>query len=127
MNREDALRAAIVLTTKDRNITHGDPQENLKLFDDLCNLCFSYKLSNLTKVERASIKYILSKISRLLCGGAPALDNWLDIAAYAAIGAESRDQAHNDCAKDTASTPSYFAGQIYNEELFKANQEKNRR
>jgi len=81
--REQILADAIKLTTGDRNKDYGDPRPN---FDQTAALFTQYLNFHVSAVDVA-VLMILVKVARL--SESPGkLDNWTDIAGYAACGAE---------------------------------------
>ncbi len=88
MTRQQILEAAITCVTKDRNATHGEPEDNFKVIARLWN---SYLVSNqheavLTSLDVA-VMMILMKLSRVITSP-QHIDHWIDIAGYAACGGE---------------------------------------
>ena len=88
--RGDILALAKSLTEVDRNQIHGEPKANMALFADLV---FDYIAHNrgggngyLTPTDGAII-LCLHKISRIVANPNHT-DNYVDLAAYAAIAGE---------------------------------------
>lgn len=100
-DRRGILEAAIQYVTKDRNATHGNPEDNFKIIaaywqtylesigvfkhysDDYTD---KYGTRNLEPADVAAMM-ILMKTSRLATSPLMA-DHWVDIAGYAACGGE---------------------------------------
>ena len=83
MTRESILKAANGIVTTDRPNDYGDPENN---FDMIANLWSDYLKVSL-KAQDVAAMMILLKISRI-ASGHDKLDNWIDIAGYAACGGE---------------------------------------
>lgn len=85
--REEILREAIQCVTKDRNATHGDPEDNFGTIAGLWNVFLDERTAgDLTAVDVATMM-ILMKVSRILTSPEHQ-DHWVDIAGYAACGGE---------------------------------------
>ena len=93
MNRQQILEAATQCVTKDRNATHGEPEDNFRAIADLQNayLRAKYvhnaqrgKLLDITPVDVAVLN-ILQKVARIVTSP-ECPDHWIDIAGYAACG-----------------------------------------
>lgn len=74
------------LVCKDRNVTHGDAEDNFRVIADLWNVYLKNsnggeELGN----KDVAIMMCLFKISRLM-SNIDNLENWLDLAGYAACG-----------------------------------------
>ena len=77
------------LVCSDRNVTHGDAEDNFRVIADLWNVYLRNSkgadntgdLSN----KDVAIMMCLFKISRLM-SNVNNIDNWLDLAGYAACG-----------------------------------------
>lgn len=91
MNRQEILERAIACVTKDRNATHGEPEDNFRSIADYWTsyLQAAGLLVADTKVGSGDVAamMILMKISRLATSPSHA-DHWIDIAGYSACGAE---------------------------------------
>jgi Domain of unknown function (DUF6378) len=81
--REEVLQTAESLVMGDRNRDYSSPQEN---FDQTAGLWSEYLRVPL-KAHDVAVLMILAKVSRLSTSPGK-LDNWIDIAGYAACGAE---------------------------------------
>lgn len=82
MTREECLNEAIKITTTDRNVQYGDPEDNFMTIADLWSV---YLEKPLTAVDVANLM-VLFKIARNKAN--PKDDNWVDICGYAACGCE---------------------------------------
>lgn len=88
--REAILHEAIKCVTKDRNATHGEPEDNFRTIAELWNTYLAAVtvrrggLITLAPVDVA-VMMTLMKISRLVTSPECA-DHWVDIAGYAACG-----------------------------------------
>ena len=83
MNRSDALRAAHQLVSENRNAEYGEPAVNFLRTAVLWNTTFGWDVSP----ADVALAMTLVKVSRLSHDRAQQ-DGWIDIAGYAAIGAE---------------------------------------
>lgn len=83
MKRTELLDAAARIVTRDRNSTHGAPEES---FGRIAAMWSGYLGVTLDPADVAAMM-ILLKVARI--GHNPInADNWIDIAGYAACGAE---------------------------------------
>ena len=73
------------LVCKDRNITHGDAEDNFKVIADLWNAYLKNSKGDALTNKDIAIMMCLFKISRLM-SNVDNLENWLDLAGYAACG-----------------------------------------
>lgn len=87
MNREQTLNAAIKVVTQDRQATHGKPEDS---FFRIAELWSAYLDRQLAPHEVAVMMALL-KIARIQDNPTHA-DNWVDLAGYAACGAELADK-----------------------------------
>jgi len=76
------------LVCKDRNVTHGDAEDNFRVIAELWNVYLhnspGENCHDLTNKDVA-IMMCLFKISRLM-SNVNNMENWLDLAGYAACG-----------------------------------------
>lgn len=89
MDRKQILDAAIECVMKDRNATHGDPEDNFNNIAKYWNAYFQSKdpkpiMKEITPTDVAALM-ILVKMSRLSTSPSHP-DHWIDIAGYAACG-----------------------------------------
>lgn len=83
MNRGEVLTRAAECVLRDRNATHGAPEDT---FGTIARLWSAYLGVDVTAADAAALLALL-KIARIK--GNPAHDdNWIDLAGYAACGAE---------------------------------------
>jgi Domain of unknown function (DUF6378) len=83
--REEILREAIQCVTKDRNATHGDPEDNFTTIAGFWNTYLDGRTAgDLTAADVATMM-ILMKVSRTITSPEHK-DHWIDIAGYAACG-----------------------------------------
>ena len=77
------------LVCKDRNVTHGDAEDNFRVIADLWNVYLrnSKGADNTDDLNNkdVAIMMCLFKISRLMTN-VNNMENWLDLAGYAACG-----------------------------------------
>lgn len=101
-NRSEILQRANEAVSKSRNTSYGEPQDDFACTSELWD---SY-ITRITQVRGLpgirpsdiSAMMILLKISRL-AHSPGEMDHWVDIAGYAAIGAElaAEDELGNCC------------------------------
>lgn len=83
--RELILESAKQAVLKDRSATHGDPENN---FNRIANLWNVY-LSGVEWVEAYDVALMLALLKIARAQNNPLnKDNWIDLAGYAACGAE---------------------------------------
>lgn len=92
--REQCLRTATQYVTKDRNATHGDPEDNFQNIADLWSIllkdCVDPEDIRLFIVRPHHVAMAMAavKLARLI--STPGnFDNWVDLAGYAACGWEA--------------------------------------
>lgn len=84
MPREQVLKDAGELVLGERNLDYGDPTEN---FTDIARMWSAYKGIPFEAHDVAAMM-VLTKVARLKTTPSK-MDNWVDIAGYAAVGFES--------------------------------------
>lgn len=93
MTRKEILDAAAEIVTKDRQSEYGTPEQNFELI-----ACFWSDYVHATNPESdivlggadVAAMMALMKIARI-AAGKPKLDNWIDLAGYAACGGEVQE------------------------------------
>ena len=83
MNRADILATASDYVTRDRDATHGGPEDSFRIIG---NLWSDYLGVEVSAVDVALMMALL-KIARAR-GNPGHADNWIDLAGYAACGGE---------------------------------------
>jgi hypothetical protein len=83
MNREEILKAAADIVTRDREDTYGKPEDNFAL---IAQLWYCYKGVPFA-AEDVALMMALLKIARISTGKYKA-DNYIDLAGYAACAGE---------------------------------------
>ena len=73
------------LVCKDRNVTHGDAEDNFRVIADLWNVYLTNSKGEDLNNKDVAIMMCLFKISRLMTN-VNNMENWLDLAGYAACG-----------------------------------------
>ena len=73
------------LVCKDRNVTHGDAEDNFRVIADLWNVYIKNSKGEDLNNKDVAIMMCLFKVSRLM-SNIDNLENWLDLAGYAACG-----------------------------------------
>lgn len=87
MKREQLLEEAKRIVTVDRTAQYGLPEDSFRV---IANLWSSY-LDRQINSEDVAVMMILLKAARIR-SGAGKEDNWVDIAGYAACGAEVEER-----------------------------------
>lgn len=85
MTRKEILAAAESCVCGDRDKQYGAPEDSFAAIADLWN-AYILRKTRLSPKDVANM-LILMKVARNLCGREKD-DNWVDIAGYAACGAE---------------------------------------
>lgn len=85
MTRKEILAAAESCVCGDRDKQYGAPEDSFAAIADLWN-AYILRKTKLNPKDVANM-LILMKVARNLCGREKD-DNWIDIAGYAACGAE---------------------------------------
>lgn len=85
--RERVLDEAKRCVLKNRNSVYGSPEDNFKNTADVINAQFSHKLKENFSSSDVSILMICLKMARLKTTPGH-FDSWVDLAGYAACGAE---------------------------------------
>lgn len=88
--REEILNLANQAVNGEREQTYGSPEDS---FDRIANLWSAYLKTALTGLDVAKMM-ILFKLART--GERAYLDNWVDIAGYAACAGEIEDGVYNE-------------------------------
>lgn len=83
MNRKECLDAAADAVLKDRNVTHGPPEDSL---GNIASMWSSYLGKELSPHDVAAMM-ILFKVARIKTNPQHA-DSWVDAVGYAACGIE---------------------------------------
>lgn len=83
VTRDECLQAAAACVTRDRDETYGVPEDSFTVIAGLWN---AYLGARLTTADVAAMMVLL-KIARVSKSPGHA-DSWIDIAGYAACGAE---------------------------------------
>lgn len=97
--RQKILHAAEQCVNGARQGTYGSPEDNFKTIAAYWdNYLVSAHIATTTKKlrpEDVAAMMMLLKIARMT-GGTGSIDNWIDIAGYAACGGELAETAHTD-------------------------------
>lgn len=104
MNRLDTLKAAAECVCGSREEDYGSPEDN---FAVIAALWTAYTGTDITPKDVAMMMALL-KIARAKAGSKP--DTYIDLAGYAACGAEISAREPKQTAKRTASTPDAAGG-----------------
>lgn len=83
MTRADILREAVEIVCGERESQYGSPEDNFKMIADL----WSAYMGIPVYPKDVSCMMMLLKIARIASGNAK-MDNYIDIAGYAACGGE---------------------------------------
>lgn len=81
MDRKSILEQSIEIVTKDRNTTYGEPEDS---FTTIAGLWSAYTGQPFTPQDVAVMMALL-KVARIK-NSPQTLDNWIDLAGYAACG-----------------------------------------
>jgi len=84
MTREEVLEKAKSIVNGDRDQAYGKPEDN---FAKIARLWSTYLDEHIGR-EDVAIMMMLMKIARLASSEYQSMDSWIDIAGYAACGAE---------------------------------------
>ena len=93
MTKEEILKKAKEIISNDRNVSHGDAFKNHAEIAEFWNIFLDKKLRPMADItaDDVAIMMILLKISRHTQGEKFNLDNFIDMAGYAAIAGEISD------------------------------------
>lgn len=93
MTKEEILKKAKEIISNDRNVSHGDAFKNHAEIAEFWNIFLDNKLQPMASItaQDVAIMMILLKISRSTQGKEFNLDNFVDMAGYAAIAGEIGD------------------------------------
>ena len=105
MTRTKILDMAKDYVTNDRNLDNGDPEDNFGRIAELWTFWFKEKYGIKFKITKTDVAMfsLMIKVARLLETETKE-DNWVDIAGYAACGAET---AWLEWAEATGINPDY--------------------
>ena len=93
MTKEEILAEASRIISKDRNLSHGDAFNNHAEIAEFWNIFLDKKLQAMANItaDDVALMMILMKISRHNQGKKVNIDNFVDMAGYAAIAGEIND------------------------------------
>ena len=93
VSKEKILEMASKLISNDRNVSHGDAFKNHAEIAEYWNIYLDDKLQPMANItaDDVAVMMILLKISRKNQGEKFNLDNFVDMAGYAAIAGEIGD------------------------------------
>ena len=83
--REEFLEQVQKIVCQDRNVTHGDAEDNFRVIAQLWNVYIHNSKGEELNNKDVAIMMCLFKISRLMTN-VNNMENWLDLAGYAACG-----------------------------------------
>ena len=83
--RADFLAQVQQIVCQDRNVTHGDAEDNFRVIAALWNVYIHNSKGEELNNKDVAIMMCLFKISRLMTN-VNNMENWLDLAGYAACG-----------------------------------------
>lgn len=84
MTRRKLLEKAISIVCEDRNQQYGQPENN---FQHIADLWTAYLDELVTPMDVAAMLALL-KVARIKATKGRSADSWIDLAGYAACGAE---------------------------------------
>lgn len=87
--RAKVLREAERLVTGDRNKTYGSPTQNFQDTAKIWTVQLGHKLQPGAEIDAGEVAALIIGLKLARIKASPKLDNWVDIAGYAACGAES--------------------------------------
>lgn len=87
MTREEVLNEAKVCVLGNREDDYGTPEQNFKIIAEFWNSYLNLDENYISGKDVAAMLALL-KIARIRSGGHGKDDNWVDLAGYAACGAE---------------------------------------
>ena len=93
MTKEEILAEASRIISKDRNLSHGDAFQNHAEIAEFWNIFLDKKLQPMASItaEDVALMMVLMKVSRHTQGTKSNIDNFVDMAGYAAIAGEIND------------------------------------
>jgi len=93
MKKEDILEEASKIISRDRNLSHGDAFNNHAEIAEYWNIFLDKKLQAMASItaDDVALMMVLLKISRNNQGKKINMDNFVDMAGYAAIAGEIID------------------------------------
>ena len=83
--RAEFLETVRNFVCKDRNVTHGDAEDNFRVIAELWNVYMRNSKGEELNNKDVAIMMCLFKVSRLM-SNVDNLENWHDLAGYAACG-----------------------------------------
>ena len=83
--RAQFLKEVEKLVCTDRNVTHGDAEDNFRVIAQLWNVYIHNSKGEELNNKDVAIMMCLFKVSRLM-SNVDNIENWLDLAGYAACG-----------------------------------------
>ena len=86
MTRAEVLERAALIVNGDRDKQYGNPEDNFSRIAELW--CAYLGAPDLVGAEDVAIMMMLMKVARLGASEYQSEDSWIDIAGYAACGAE---------------------------------------
>jgi len=86
--RSCILRDAAAAVTGDREGCYGSPESNFERIAKLWNVYLGFEGENGITPADVATMMILLKVSRIASKQQAKVDNWIDIAGYAACGGE---------------------------------------
>lgn len=126
MNRGFILDTAKELTMGDRNKQHGDSQTNLGLAGSMKVMYWDFVRRHANRVidaaEHEAIDMVITKLSRVATGTLNP-DNYIDMAAYAAIAGQAATEyamgPQSEVAKKMVAEGDYRASRPLGEDILR--------
>ena len=88
-------------TLKERQKTHGDFSENAKIAQALKDAVrMSSKFNGMNEGHKEAVDAILCKVARVVVGNPFEPDHWRDIAGYATLGGDCKEECESDACKE---------------------------
>lgn len=89
MRRDQVLATAAALVTSERAATHGDMENNFATIAAYWKLYLRSRGMPVPNLDAADVAAMMALLKLARAGSNPRhLDNWVDLAGYAACGAE---------------------------------------
>ena len=86
--RQQVLDAAANAVLRDRNDTHGSPENTFEAIADLWDAYDQHNKGQNGRAHDVAMKLELVKVARIACGAPAHMDNYTDTAGYSACAYE---------------------------------------
>lgn len=94
MNREDILKTATEIVCRDRNEQYGEPEDNFSIIAEYWSAYLNGKYRTGTPISSEDVANMMSlfKLGRITTSKNHKVDNYVDLAGYAACAAECAEE-----------------------------------